>query len=151
MNIGFCFQFYFVLFKSFFNAKSMQEPIRQGLSTFLLSSRPYLDPYNYDQSYRNIVTINGIPRGPLRAFVRRVQFLPLSEFKEPYGNKCGLVLLSLRGGSFMCVDEVPELFSFLLSHGYKIDTSLTKMTILTDVRFHTNNANKMIGFVTYRG
>ena len=131
----------------------MQHPIRQGLKTFVLSSRPYLDPYNYDQSYRNIVTINGEPRGPLRAFVRRAQFLPLSEFKEPYNrNLCGLALMSLRGGGcFMSVDEVPELFSFLLSHGYKIDTSLTKMMIMSDVRFHTSNANKMIGFVTYQG
>ena len=126
--------------------------MRQGLSTFVLSSRPYLDPYNYDQSYRNIVIINGTPLGPLRTFVRRVQFLPLSEFKEPYGDKCGLALQSLRGGGcFMYVDELPELFSFLLSHGYKIDTSLTKMMILTDVRFHTSNANKMIAFVTYEG
>jgi hypothetical protein len=125
---------------------------KQGLSTFLLSSRPYLDPYNYDQSYRNIVIINGVPRGPLRTFVRRVQFLPLSKFKEPYDDKCGLALQSLRGGGcFMSVDEVPELFSFLLSHGYKIDTSLTKMMILTDVRFDTTNANKMIAFVTYQG
>ena len=126
--------------------------MRQGLTTFLLSSRPYLDPYNYDQSYKNIVIINGIPRGPLRTLVRRIQFLPLSKFKEPYGDKCGLALRSLRGGHcFMSVDEVPELFSFLLSRGYKIDTSLTKMTILTDIRFHTSNANKMIAFVSYQG
>lgn len=129
----------------------MQKSMKQGLSTFLLSSRPYLNPYNYDQSYKNIVIINGVPRGPLRTFVRRVQFLPLSKFKEPYGDKCGLALQSLRGGCFMSVDEVPELFSFLLSHGYKIDTSLTKMMILTDVRFDTSNADKMIAFVTYQG
>jgi hypothetical protein len=125
---------------------------KQGLSTFLLSSRPYLDPYNYDQSYRNIVTINGIPCGPLRKLVRRVQFLPLSEFKEPYGYKCGLALQNLNGtGCLMSVNEVPDLFSFLLSHGYKIDTSLTKMMNTGDIRFHTNNADKMICFVTYQG
>jgi hypothetical protein len=132
----------------------MQHPNRGGLSTFLLSSRPYLDPYNYDQSYKNIVIINGIPRGPLRQCVRRVKFLPLSEFKEPFNNNlCGLALRSFQGGDgcLMTVDEVPDLFSFLLSHGYKIDTSLTKMMNTGDIRFHTSNANKIICFVTYCG
>jgi hypothetical protein len=74
---------------------------------------------------------------------------------------CGLALRSLRndyyngvsGGccDLMVVDEIPDLFSFLLSHGYKIDTSLTKMMAQSDVRFQTNNANKVICFVTYVG
>jgi len=55
------------------------------------------------------------------------------------------------GSGLMNVDEVPDLFSFLLSHGYKIDTSLTKMINSGDVRFHTDNANKIICFVSYIG
>jgi hypothetical protein len=120
-------------------------------STFVLNSRPFLNRNNYNQSYSNIVTINVEPKGPLRRFVRRVRFERLSEFKEPYCNKdlCGLALQSLRGDKLMCTDEVPDLFSFLLSNGYKIDTSLTKMMNTSDVRFHTENANKIICFVTY--
>jgi len=122
-------------------------------STFVLNSRPFLNRNNYGQSYSNIVTINMEPKGPLRRFVRRVRFERLSEFKEPYYSKdlCGLALHSLRNGGdkLMCTDEVPDLFSFLLSNGYKIDTSLTKMMNTSDVRFHTDNANKLICFVTY--
>lgn len=122
-------------------------------STFVLYSRPFLNRNNYNQSYSNIVTINAEPKGPLRRLIRRVRFERLSEFKEPYCSKelCGLALQSLRGGveRLMCTDEVPDLFSFLLSNGYKIDTSLTKMMNTSDVRFDTDNANKIICFVTY--
>ena len=51
----------------------------------------------------------------------------------------------------MIVDEIPDLFSFLLSHGYKIDTSLTKMMNGSDIRFQTNNSDKIIAFITYQG
>lgn len=122
-------------------------------STFVLNSRPFLNRNNYNQSYSNIVTINMEPKGPLRRLTRRVRFERLSEFKEPYCSKdlCGLALRSLREGGekLMSTDEVPDLFSFLLSNGYKIDTSLTKMMNTSDVRFHTDNANKIICFVTY--
>ena len=126
--------------------------------TFVLYSRPYLDTYNYNQSYKNIVTINVVPHGPLGKWVRRVQFLPLSEFKDLNcggrgGSSCGLALSSFRSGcgALMCVDEVPDLFGFLMSHGYTIDTSLTKMMNTGDVRFHTDNSNKIICFVRYVG
>lgn len=129
-------------------------------NTFVLYSRPYLD--TFQKCYKNIVTINVIPRGPLGKYVRKVQFPPLSEFKDygPCGynrDLCGLALQSLNelngccGGYLMVVDEVPDLFSFLMSHNYKIDTSLTKMMNASDVRFHTSNANKIICFVTYEG
>ena len=123
-------------------------------STFVLYSRPFLNRNNYNQSYSNIVTINAEPKGPLRRLTRRVRFERLSEFKEPFCSKelCELALQSLRGGvgeRLMSTDEVPDLFSFLLSNGYKIDTSLTKMMNTSDVRFDTNNANKIICFVTY--
>lgn len=129
----------------------MQNHHNQGLSSFVLYSRPYLDTYN--QYYKNIVTINGIPRGPLRRFVRRIQFPPLSEFKSFSDRRelCGLAIQSLNGcyNDLMLVDEVPDLFSFLMSNGYKIDTSLTKMMNTSDVRFHTSNANKIICFVSF--
>jgi hypothetical protein len=127
--------------------------------TVTLFSQPYLDKYN--QCYKNIVTINLIPQGPLAQFVRRVQFPPLSEFKQPgpcsHIKNCGLALVSLNGNYFcakngsnlMIVDEVPDLMSFLMSNGYTIDTSLTKMFNTSDIRFQTENANKLICLVTY--
>jgi hypothetical protein len=108
------------------------------------------------------------PRGPLLKLTRRVKLYPLSEFKEP-GNctrlqSCGLGLRSMRllygfggGGGYnnscshlMTVDEVPDLFSFLLSNGYTIDTSITKMMNQSSIRYNTNNSNELIALITYQ-
>jgi hypothetical protein len=49
----------------------------------------------------------------------------------------------------MSVDEVPTLISFLVSNGYTVDTSITKMFNDSDIRFDTNTGNKLICFITY--
>jgi hypothetical protein len=130
--------------------------------TVSLFSRPYLDTYN--QCYKNIVTINLLPQGPLAKFVRRTQLPVLSEFKQPGPcnrlEKCCLALTSINndydccnknGSNLMVVDEVPNLISFLVSNGYSVDTSITKMFNESDIRFQTDNENKLICFITYNG
>jgi hypothetical protein len=137
----------------------------QAAKTITLFSQPFLDTYN--QCYKNIVTINMMPQGPLSQLVRRVQFPPLSTFKQPGPcsriNNCGLALITLNGffynnnncnkncSNLMVVDEVPNLMSYLLSNGYTINTSITKMLNTSDIRFETENANKLICVVTYNG
>ena len=132
----------------------MNQPAR----TVTLFSQPYLDKVN--QCYKNIITINLMPQGPLAKLVRRVQFPILSEFKQPGPcsriNNCGLALISLNnntceknGSNLMVVDELPNLISFLLTNGYIIDTSLTKMFNTSDIRFQTENRNNLICFITY--
>jgi hypothetical protein len=51
----------------------------------------------------------------------------------------------------MVVDEVPNLLSFLMTNGYSINTSITKMLNTSDIRFETENANKIICVITYNG
>jgi hypothetical protein len=139
----------------------------QAAKTVTLFSQPFLDTYN--QCYKNIVTINLIPQGPLAQFIRKVQFPPLSQFKQPGPcsriNNCGLALSTLNGffynnnnnncnkncSNLMIVDEIPNLMSYLLSNGYAINTSITKMLNTSDIRFETENANKLICVVTYNG
>jgi hypothetical protein len=149
-------------------------------TTFMLSSQVYRDTCNqYDQSYRNIVTINLMPVGPLARFVRRIQLPYLSPFQfggsggglssvsnsRRGAKQCVLALISLSGlgyglGNFggnhnnglMDVSEVPDLFSFLLSNGYKIDTSLTKMMNSNGVGgVGGGGSNDAIAFITYIG
>jgi hypothetical protein len=118
----------------------------------MLSTRVFLDTFN--QCYKNIIVINLPPDGPLGQIVRRLQMPPLSPFNVPgpccnrIGYKdCSLALLSLRGcGGLMNDDEIPDLFSFLLSNGYKIDTSLTKMMNQSEVKI---NDTKILCFITY--
>jgi len=136
-------------------------PIQEA-KTISLFSQPYLDTYN--QCYKNIVVVNLKPQGPLGDLVRFVKFPPLSEFKQPGPcsplKDCGYAIMSLGGcntgcGKFgsdlMVVDEVPNLISYLVSNGYSVDTSITKMFNTSDIRFDTNTGNKLICFVTYNG
>jgi hypothetical protein len=139
-------------------------PIQQA-KTVSLFSQPFLDTYN--QCYKNIVVVNLQPQGPLAHLVRFVKFPPLSEFKQPGPcsplKQCGYALMSLGGCNMGCgftktggedlmvVDEVPNLISFLVSNGYTVDTSITKMFNQSEIRFDTNTGNKLICFVTYNG
>jgi hypothetical protein len=50
----------------------------------------------------------------------------------------------------MTVDEVPDLFTFLLSNGYSIDTRITKMMNQSSIRYKTNNSNELIALITYQ-
>jgi len=122
--------------------------------SFALFSQPYLDRIN--QCYKNIVVINNHPAGPLSKLVKKTQFPILSPFKQegPCSpiNKCGLALKSLNEYSccdLMTVDEVPDLMTFLMMNGYSIDTSLTKMFNASDIRFLTNNRDKLICFARF--
>lgn len=132
-------------------------PIQQS-KTVSLFSQPFLDTYN--KCYKNIVVINLQPQGPLADLVRFTKFPPLSEFKTPGPcspiKQCGYALMSLGGCNMGCedlmvVDEVPDLISFLVSNGYTVDTSITKMFNQSEIRFDTNTGNKLICFVTYNG
>jgi hypothetical protein len=49
----------------------------------------------------------------------------------------------------MTVDEIPDLFSFLLANGYTIDTRITKMINQSSIRFKTNESNELIAMITY--
>lgn len=130
--------------------------------TVSLFSQPYLDKFN--QCYKNIVVVNLPPQGPLGNLITRVNFPALSEFKQsgPCNplKQCGLALTSLNGycssgckngNNLMVIDEVPDLISFLVSNGYTVDTSITKMFNDSDIRFDTNTGNKLICFITYNG
>lgn len=124
--------------------------------TVSLFSQPYLDTIN--QCYKNIVVVNLKPKGPLGELVRLTKFPPLSEFKNSTPcspiKQCGYALLSLDGfynNELMSVDEVPTLISYLVSNGYSVDTSITKMFNNSDIRFDTNTGNKLICFITYNG
>jgi hypothetical protein len=132
--------------------------MNNSVKTFTLFSRPYLDKIN--QCYKNIITINNIPKGPLSQYIKKIQFPQLSPFKvsSPCSpiDKCGYALTKIDnhcfsncGDNLLTTDDVPDLISYLMTNGYKVDTSITKMFNASDIRFNTNNANKLICFVTY--
>jgi len=123
------------------------------MTTYTLFSQVYLDTYN--QCYKTIITINIPPRGPLEKITRRVILYPLSTFKQPgpcnHRKPCGIGFASINNSChLMTTCEIPELFSFLLSNGYTIDTSITKMLNDSDIQIGANDSKKMICFITYK-
>ena len=124
--------------------------------TYTLSIQPYYDAYL--QCYKNVISINIFPDGPLGALVHKTKLYPLSHFKTPGPcnplQKCGLILHSVGNecngcckGNLMTAFEIPNLFSFLLANGYKIDTSLTKM--MSENGIVPTSESKILCFISY--
>ena len=128
--------------------------------TYTLTSQVYLD--RFSQNYKNIIMINDIPEGQLKYFVRRIKTPPLSSFQREYSTpKCGLALttfmnrnvniditIDTNNDCFMITDEIPDLFLFLSEHGYTIDTNITTMMSLSEVKLTNRN---IICFFKYTG
>lgn len=129
--------------------------MNNGSNTFTITSQPFYDQYN--QCYKNILTVNPEPRGPIRKIVRRIKLPKLSPFqREGPCNpipQCALALQSLngfnnccKGSDLMSPDEIPELITFLFGNCYQIETQITNMLNQSEVKI----SNKKIAFtVTY--
>jgi len=114
----------------------------------LISSEPYLDQKN--ECYKNIITVSPKPTGSLLSISKLIKPPKLSPFIEK--NRCCntptciYAIMSISNTSeLMCIDEIPELFSYLVSNGYTINTELTKMMNDSDIRF---SRKKIICFVS---
>ena len=113
----------------------------------MLSMQPYLDKIN--KCYKNIIVINNKPEGKLQNIVKQINPPKISPFKSSnlccHSDKCIFALLSFKNNNeLMCIDEIPNLFNFLLSNNYNIDTSVTKMMFKSEIKFD----NKLICFIS---
>lgn len=116
--------------------------------TYSINSQPFYDSFN--ECYKNILTISAKPHKlPFSTIVKRLQMPKLSPFKEssnccPTPN-CVYALYKIHNNcELMSPDDIPELFNFLLSNNYKIDTSITKMMNSSEVKM----TNKLVCFIT---
>ena len=115
---------------------------------YSLVGAPFYDERN--QCYKKIIRINKFPSGPgpLPQIVKRVRSPRLSHF-DTFSYNCGgscansnafnpscifVICNPLSPHQFLTVDELPELMSFLIDNGYKIDTSITKMLMKSNVK-----------------
>jgi hypothetical protein len=129
-----------------------------NVSTFILYLEPYLN--SYYQSYQNIITLSNMPAGPLSNMVTMLSAPKLSSFQtvSDFNNNpfnCTYVLLrypvtsgrnSMKcADSFMGADDIPSVFSYLVEHGYKIDTDLTKMLYKSPVTIGGVSDTRMSG------
>ena len=119
---------------------------------YSLVSIPYYD--HLTQCYKKVIKINPAPppNSPLNAIVKRVGPIRLSPFQvdsafsgcggggdggcsSNLAQSCNPLITSINNKNhLMCVDEIPSLFEFLLTNGFKIDTSITKMMQASNVK-----------------
>jgi hypothetical protein len=106
------------------------------MKLYTLKSEIYLD--KLIEEYRKIVIINKMPEGILRNYVIRLRNNKLSIFdvnnvERPnciYGIKNPLT------NELLEVDDITDLFSFLLENNYEIDNSISKILLKNK---NTNN------------
>jgi hypothetical protein len=118
-------------------------------NVYSLTSQPYYDACG--ECYRNILVLNKEPIGPLRKIVKRINPPALSPFQDPPMNccpedRCIYAIHKMHGHGLLCVDNIPDLFTFLVSNGYQIDTSITTMMQKSPVKI---NNNSLICFISY--
>jgi len=132
---------------------------------FTISSQPYLDTYN--KCYKNILTVNQLPHGPLRKLIHRIMMPRLSPFQvsaacNPIEN-CVLAIIipnhygamnrmqchDKNGQCLMTPNEIPFLYDYLMNNGYQIETQLTNMMNQSEVKIGGNR--NMVCMATYYG
>lgn len=121
------------------------------MNTFTISCIPYYDRLN--QCYKNILSVNSIPNGPLGRLIRRIEYNKLSPFQQDGPchkyDKCKYAII---GGDkyceFMKPEQIYDLTSFLLSNGYQIENQLTNTLNNSQIKIPRN---KPLYVVTYYG
>lgn len=112
----------------------MESPFYGQNSVIVMWTEPYLNTYY--KSYQNIITFSAMPSGPISDMVVPMKTPRLSVFQAPgpfYSNpfNCTYALLRYpknqvvgvkQSDYFMCADDIPAVFSYLVSHGYQITT-----------------------------
>ena len=104
------------------------------MPTYQLTSEVYLD--TFFKCYKKIITINKMPSDPsLNMLIKVVGREKLSIF-QGYGNQCDckkpclLVVLNPNNTrEFLCLEDIAELFTFLIDNGYTIQTAITEMLL----------------------
>jgi hypothetical protein len=106
------------------------------------------------QYYRNILILNKEPIGPLNKYIKKIPMPYLSPFKNNFSNdmnntnnnNCLYAIIDFMDNSkLMCVNNIPDLFSFLINNGYIIDNNLTKIIKNTTCA----SKNDLICYITY--
>ena len=102
----------------------------------------YYDHKN--QCYKNVISIDKMPEGPLKNHVRREKLEHLSPFNvcTPCNPQqlCRFLIFKQENDHCYCgpllAEEADWLFDFLLSNGYTINTAITNMVNKSSFRFN---------------
>jgi len=139
--------------------------IQNKTKVWSLTMRPYYD--HYTQRYINIMTINSEPVGPLSNIIRRLNPSKLSDVSSRTND--------LNDGQYHClyaieypchsdthhsinryhskinlmsVDDISELYSFLIENNYNIDFRFTKLMQQSNVK-PTPSSSSPLNLICY--
>lgn len=89
-----------------------------------------------DNQYRQVITINREPVGPLKARVRRIRRETLSPFQDAFSrNYCGSCNDTCvyvfpdpeNPGCYLNVEKFSDLLEFMITNGYSVDETSTRL------------------------
>tara|TARA_R110002012_G_scaffold75019_1_gene189878 strand:- start:679 stop:1038 length:360 start_codon:yes stop_codon:yes gene_type:complete len=108
---------------------------------YSLESIPYYN--SIEQEYTNILVINKPAEGPLKEITKRIRLNKLSPFEAKTNlcskPNCMMAIVDIENkNELMCVDNLPNLFEFLINNGYTIDNSVTKVLQKSKVTMNKN-------------
>ena len=136
-------------------------------NTIVFYLEPVLNPIH--KSYQQIITLDAIPQGPLSDMVSPISVPKLSTFQSFHTlaspQSCVYALLRYpknsykanfkNPDSFMTADDIPSLFSYLLSNGYTIQEDLSNLMFKSKINIgglgqnRVSGNRKMICFATF--
>ena len=110
---------------------------------YQLTSEVYLDKYN--ECYKKIIVIKPPPQEEcLKKITKLTQTEKLSLFKDRSPccseNNCKYIVCNptIKQNNcfceFLCVQDIHLLFSYLMKHGFKINTDITKIMQKSEVK-----------------
>lgn len=114
---------------------------------YILKKEVYLDRYN--KCYKHIIVISPQPKGEallnISKLVNREKLSPFQELSPCCPeDQCYYVILNPKNKcDFLCIDQITLLFNYLFNHGFKIDTSVTKVMQNSSVKI-----DNLICFIT---
>jgi hypothetical protein len=110
------------------------------MKVYILTYENYLDTIT--QTYRKIVVINKKPMGSLINLVKQLKYNKLSIFDNNTRN-CLYAIKHPYTNELLDIEDISDLFEFLISNGYIIDKNISKL-------YFKNNTldNKFICVIT---
>jgi hypothetical protein len=117
--------------------------------TFSITSRAFYK--STSQCYIKVLVLDRMPdrMSPINQIVKRTVFDKLSPFKcnSPCSRDetCGIVILkptSLQ--EYATIEDIPEVFNWLIQNRYTIDTAITQMLNQGEIRL----SNPIVCFIT---
>jgi hypothetical protein len=113
---------------------------------YSIKSETYTDHYF---NYKNILTINKIPQGPLSNHTKQININPkrISAFRaNSEQNKCvyALYTTTMNENELYTIETLPDFFTFCKTNGYTIETNLTQL-----LNQQTKQLDSVICYISY--